>query len=140
MNNLTCLVPVSAIVSVSLLVCSCSTSDPASSGTAITNVKYFHLDHEQEIETPDMMIRFERQHYMHGAITADEKRDREGHYYVIWWESKDKTTPATLLFEYRQLLTGPEIQTIEVPIDRIRKKNKTHILLALDSCLLTLDQ
>ena len=110
-----------AAIAVSFSACSSTkTGEP----TQITNSKYFLLDAEVTPATVDPMIRFENKRYMHGAITRDERKAREGHYYVFWWSDKVRT-PAVVRFEYRQTNSGSQILVQEMPVDSPRRKNKT---------------
>ena len=90
----------------------------------ITNSKYFHLDPEKEINSPDPMIRFEQLHFLHGAVTEKEKKQKAGHYYVFWWTDPSRT-PVTIRFEYRQKKTGSKIYYREIKAFNPRVKNKT---------------
>ena len=93
--------------------------------TTITNSKYFHLDPENEIATPDPMLSFERKQYMHGAITREERAAREGHYYVFWWEDSDRS-PAVVRLEFRQENTGSLVTVKEQVMESPRRKNKSY--------------
>lgn len=90
-----------------LLQASCS-----SSSTGITKVKTFHLVAGDERAAADQAIPFEYKHYMYGAITSQEKRDREGHYYTVMWRV-EKTGPVTIRFEYRQGDSRSEVKRQE---------------------------
>jgi hypothetical protein len=105
---------------------SCSSADKSGS-TYFTNVKYYNLDLEKEVITADQMVRFEQKRYLHGAISKEEQRSREGHYYTFAWSTDDTTSPAVLRFEYRQKETGPTVQTVELPIADIRKNNRSTV-------------
>ena len=105
---------------------SCSTTDK-SADTYFGNVKYFHLKLDDKTQTADKMIAFERQHYLHGAVTREEQLDREGHYYVFDWRTHTPGGAAELVFEYRQQTTGTTVHSVAVPIAEVRKNNKTRI-------------
>ena len=94
------------------------------SKTKITNSKYFHLDPKKEINSPDPMVRFEQLHFLHGAITEKERKQRAGHYYVFWWTDPSHS-PVTIRFEYRQKKTGSKIYYSEVKALNPKTKNKT---------------
>lgn len=94
------------------------------SQTKITNSKYFHLDPEKEITSPDPMVRFEQLHFLHGAVTEKEKEQRAGHYYVFWWTDPYRG-PITIRFEYRQKKTGSKVYYQEVKSLNPKTKNKT---------------
>lgn len=110
-----------------LVISACSTSENKTGSTYFDAVRYYHLNLDQTVETPDPMVRFEQQHYLHGAISAEERTEREGHYYTLWWNTEDTSSPATVRFDYRQKETGPQIYSIVVPINRVSSRNKTKI-------------
>lgn len=110
-------------ISIPLLAGACS-STKTHEPTAITGSKYYLLDPEGKIVTPDPMLRFERSHHLHGAITREEKKQREGHYYVFWW-TDEAHTPATVRLETRHANTGSQVKVQEIQIDDVRRKNKT---------------
>ena len=92
-----------------LSLCSCSSNKPG-----ITKVKSFHLVQGQQKQAADQAIPFEYKYYMHGAITSQEKRDREGHYYTVMWRVTNPG-PVVILFQYRQGDSRSEIKVQEVP-------------------------
>lgn len=107
-----------------------SLSSCASSPTAIgfTKVKYYHLKDENtrtESYSIDPMIRFERQHYFHGAVTQAQRLERLGHYYTLFWKAPSTGRPVTLRFEYRQSRTGERVATYEQVVNDVQEKNKT---------------
>ena len=104
----------------------CSSGDPQGD-TKMKRPDYYYLDPMLDIETPDDMVRFESRYRLYGAISNEERRGREGHYYSFPWTTKDKTSDAALLFEYRQENTGAEVHALRVPIDRVRGKNVTRV-------------
>ena len=80
---------------------------------SITNSKYFFMDAEDQIDSEDPMVSFEKKYLLHGAVSEKEKIHRSGHYYVFdWiypnWESF-KNSPIVMRFEYRQKKTGSKI-------------------------------
>ena len=110
-----------AVILVILLNSGCQS---LTSQTKITNSKYFHLDPEKEINSPDPMVRFEQLHFLHGAVTDKEKKQRAGHYYVFWWTDPSHR-PVTIRFEYRQKKTGSKIYYRTVNVSNPRTRNKT---------------
>ena len=110
-----------AVILVILLNSGCQS---LTSQAKITNSKYFHLDPEKEINSSDPMVRFEQLHFLHGAITDKEKKQRAGHYYVFWWTDPSHM-PVTIRFEYLQKKTGSKIYYREVNTLNPRAKNKT---------------
>jgi len=75
--------------------------------------KIFVQDRKLQEQTSERMIRFERERTNWGAVTAEERREREGHYFTFWWRS---TRPAnvTVRLEYRQGNLGNYVQAQEV--------------------------
>ena len=100
----------------------------------IVNSKYFHLNAEEDIASQDPMVRFEKKHLLHGAITEREKRLRSGHYYVFDWLNpnwKNSNQPITVRFEYRQKHTGSKIHRRDLKTLRSTSlRNKTKIKIA----------
>ena len=95
--------------------------------TTMSRPDYYFLDPGTKIDTPDEMIRFEPRHRLYGAVTKEERRAREGHYYSFPWSTVDKDSDASLLFEYRQQNTGAQVHALRVPIDEVRRKNVTRV-------------
>ncbi len=96
--------------------------------TEFTKVKYFHLE-DPEMSfgsfSTDPMIRFEKRHFLHGAVTEAEREERLGHYYTFFWEAPPNTPPLTLRFEFQQARTGEQVHYIDVPIVKVRHRNET---------------
>ena len=109
-----------------LLLGACSSTKTAGD-TVMKRPDYYYLDPSQKIETPDDMVRFESRYRLYGAITNEERRAREGHYYSFPWKTSDQVSDAALLFEYRQENTGSLVHSLRVPIDRVRRKNVTRV-------------
>ena len=107
-----------------LVLASCSSTTPEAP-TEITGAKYVLLDPELALETPDPMINFERRQLMRGAVTKEEREDREGHYYVFWWKDSVRT-PAIVRLEFRQESTGSMVKVREKVVDEVKRKNKTY--------------
>jgi hypothetical protein len=91
-----------------LPLCSCSSTKPG-----ITKVKSFHLVESGQKAAADQAIPFEYKHYMHGAITSQERRDRQGNYYTVMWRS-EKSGPVTIRFDYRQGDSRSQLHSQEV--------------------------
>ncbi len=101
-----------------------------------TKVKYYHLkeeDNRADSMSIDPMIRFERQHFLHGAVTQQEKHARLGHYYTLFWNGRPGSGPVTLRFEYRQSLTNERVFTFEHTIRDVREHNRTSLHITGDS-------
>lgn len=101
-----------------------------------TKVKYYHLrdkDSRTESYSIDPMIRFERQHHFHGAVTSDQRHERLGNYYTLFWNAPASRSPVTVRFEYRQSLTGERVLTFDQVVTDVRDKNKTALRITGDS-------
>lgn len=121
--NLRLSLPALLGLAASCLIPACSSTDSAP--TAITNSKYFLLDPDTQLETPDPMLNFERRQHLHGAITRAEREAREGHYYVFWWEDAGRS-PAVVRLEYRQENTGSQVKVKEQVVEAPRRNNKSY--------------
>ncbi|MEM1294950.1 MAG: hypothetical protein AAGH89_06260, partial [Verrucomicrobiota bacterium] len=94
----------------------------------IRKVKYERLNLSESLRTEDAMVSFERKYLLHGAITSEEYRAREGKYYTIFWKSKGDRRPGMVVrLEYLQSNTGDEIKVKEVTVDDVRRQNTTDI-------------
>ena len=113
------------LLSLALLGCS-ATPDKL----GFTKVKYYHLQDEDpraESMSIDPMIRFRRQHFLHGAVTREEKKDRLGHYYSLYWNGRGNGGRVTLRFEYRHALAGERVFTYEQVIEDVQARNRTSL-------------
>ena len=108
----------------SLMGIACQSNNLHQSATAITNSKYFLLDPAKQPASIDPMIRFEQRHYLHGAITSEDRKDRYGHYYVFWWTDNART-PAVIRLEYRQENTGVQVKVQEFAVNAPYQRNKS---------------
>lgn len=121
----------SLIVLVGLAACA---SSPKPVG--FTKVKYYHLkdkDARTESYSIDPMIRFERQHLFHGAVTEEQRHERLGHYYTLSWNAPATRSPVTVRFEYRQSRTGERVLTFDQVVTKVREKNKTALRITGES-------
>ncbi|MFT4546172.1 MAG: hypothetical protein ACI8XO_000685 [Verrucomicrobiales bacterium] len=115
-----------ALASLPLLFLVACSSSPKGD-TVMKRPDYFYLDPSVRVQSADEMVNFESRHLLYGAVSKEERRTREGHYYSFPWTTTDKTSEASLLFEYRQQNTGAEVHALRVPIERVRRKNVTEV-------------
>lgn len=99
-------------------------------GGEVTKVKYYFLDQTRGNQglirnVQDPSILFERQHYLYGAISNEERQDREGNYYTVFWKVDDTSQPVTVRMECRQKGTGLKIKTMEQTIEHPKRSNTT---------------
>ena len=110
------------LAALALGACSSSVEGP---GGKITKVKYYHLQPAVPAITQVQAVNFEREHYLYGAVTAEEIRNRFGHYYTIFWKLDDRTGPVTVRFDYRMANSGLKSFSKEIVVDDIRRSNIT---------------
>lgn len=82
---------------------------------SILEIRHSHLRAlalESEVEA----LRGEQWYRFHGAVTAEERRNRLGHYYGVAWRGPEELErlPVRLVFKYRQAATGSEVRQREV--------------------------
>ncbi|MBE2284300.1 MAG: hypothetical protein IAE77_12660 [Prosthecobacter sp.] len=109
-----------AILALLLSACSSAVDGP---GGRIGKVKYYHLMPNYVPQTIDPTVVFERQHFLHGAVTKQEIIDRFGHYYTIFWKADDRSGPVTVKFEYQQERSGLSKRVQEQIVDAIGRSN-----------------
>ncbi len=83
-------------------------------------------DHLRAVEDdPDVVasIRAEQLKRLHGAVSAEERRQRLGHYYTIRWDGPEgrEGEPVRVLFRFRQAATGSAIRRMEATSPAGRK-------------------
>ena len=74
-------------------------------------IRHYHL-RALAVENELEVLRGEQWYRFHGAVTAEERRNRLGHYYGIEWRGPEELEqrPVRLVFRYRQAATGSEGQ------------------------------
>lgn len=102
---------------------SCATSDRSAS--AVTKVKYYHLDPTVRVRTYDRMISFEERYYRYGAVDNPQLLEKVGHYYSVFWRTNDRDADVKLRLDYRHQATGPKEYSFEVAVDKVRRRNVT---------------
>ncbi|NOX99176.1 MAG: hypothetical protein GXP30_05515 [Verrucomicrobia bacterium] len=103
---------------------SCATSSDRSP-SAITKVKYFHLDPVNRVRTFDRMISFDQGYHRYGAVDNQQLQEKTGHYYSVFWKTEDRTANVKLRMDYRHQSTGPKEYSFEIDVDKIRRRNVT---------------
>jgi len=90
----------------------------------ITKVNPYHLQNGPLVRTEDLMVDFEQQRYLYGAVENTERTELLGNYYTIFWKSETKS-PATVRLDYRQGRTGLKVHTREVAVAEPKRSNVT---------------
>jgi hypothetical protein len=74
-----------------------------------SKVKITRVNAASRLRSVDQSINFEQRHFLHGALTSQEIRERSGNYYTAFWNVADDSQPVTVRFEYRQAKTGSKV-------------------------------
>ena len=77
----------------------------------VLEVKQFHLRNTEPARGENEVVRGEKLKRLHGAVSAAERRDRLGHYYMVRWTGPDgrENEPVRLEFDYQQAATGSTV-------------------------------
>jgi len=102
---------------------SCATSERSAS--AITKVKYYHLNPRTRVRTSDRLITFAERYYRYGAVTNEQLLEKTGHYYSVFWKTDDRSADVKLRLDYRHRGTGPKEYSFEIAADKVRRRNVT---------------
>lgn len=90
----------------------------------------FHLRGEQTLANRQVpMIRGEAQYRLDQNLSAKERKNKFGQYYVIKWKDKvldENSDTAEILFQYRQAATGKSVQSKRISLSSF-DKNKVEI-------------
>jgi hypothetical protein len=72
---------------------------------------FFYDTRHTSFRQPTMnpMLQFERQRAGFGAVSGYDRAERFGHYYNVWWRSK-QPADVTVRLEYRQQNLGSHVQ------------------------------
>ncbi len=97
----------------SLCLVSCATRPD----TGITRVKIYRLDPGAVPDAAEPAIPFEQKHYLHGAVSDEDREARRGNYYTVFFVTPDHSTPVRARFEYRQAATGFKVFAKEVDVE-----------------------
>ena len=113
----------------SLLLCSCVTSSPPATEIPDAKVLPLALDNDfgfrktirylnqlkfTSVPLPrgNEPLQFQREWMNYGALSADERQQREGTYYDIFWRA-ERPADITVRFEYRQAKLGNAVRAKE---------------------------
>ena len=89
--------------------------------TEALRVKSYHLHDRAGAAGGEALLRMERKHRLHGAVTRAEQEERKGHYFTVFWRDlgRDRAAgrwgavPARVVFEYRQANPGSRVMRKE---------------------------
>jgi hypothetical protein len=97
-------------------------------------VKRFLNQPEQFQPTENETINFERRRVNFGALSADERRQREGTYFDFFWRAK-RAADLTVRLEYRQAKLGNAVRAQEVAYEQAKGSVKTSFAVIGDNYL-----
>jgi hypothetical protein len=86
------------------------------------------------VPTRNEVIIFERQYLNYGALSADERRQREGTYFDFFWLAK-RPAELTVRLEYRQAKTGNAVLAQEIYVPNARGTMKSSFQVTGDAFL-----
>lgn len=81
-----------------------SCSDPE-----MLSLNRYRLRDATDLPPTETLARAEALHHLHGAITEDERRARQGEYYTARWDARGEALPLTLVFEYQQARSASKV-------------------------------
>lgn len=84
--------------------------------------------------TQNETINFERSRVNFGALSADERRQRQGTYFDIFWRA-NRTADLTVRLEYRQAKLGNDVRAQEIAYSQARGTVKTSFAVTGDNYL-----
>lgn len=97
-------------------------------------VKRFINQPETFQETQNEMINYERNRVNFGALSADERRQRQGTYFDVFWRAK-RPADLTVRFEYRQAKLGNAVRAQEIAYQQAKGPVKTSFAVIGDNYL-----
>ena len=97
-------------------------------------VKRFVNQPERFEATRNEMINYERNRVNFGALSIDERRQREGTYFDIFWRA-NRAADLTVRFEYRQEKLGNAVRAQEVSYEQAEGTVKTSFAVTGDNYL-----
>jgi hypothetical protein len=78
-------------------------------------VKQFHLREVEAQSGESEVVRAEKLKRLHGAVSAEQHRDRLGEYFTVRWNGPAgrESEPLRLVFDYQQATTASQVLTME---------------------------
>lgn len=87
------------------------------------SVRQFHLRDVKPASRDAQMVRGEQLYRMRGAVSLEQRRNRLGDYYTVYWNTQEAATgDVRVVFDYQQATTASKILTMErvVPAGQTR--------------------
>lgn len=84
--------------------------------------------------TLNEMINYERNRVNFGALSAEERKQRQGTYFDFWWRAR-RAADVTVRLEYRQAKTGNAVRAMELAYTGARGTVKSSFAVTGDDYL-----
>ncbi len=137
-----------ALLLATLLLASCVTPTPPAAERPDAPVLPLALDGDfsfrktiRFLNQPDLMMEtlsepiiFERKRVNFGALTEDERRQRQGTYFDFFWRAR-RPADITVRFEYRQAKLGNAVRAKETSVSQARGTMKSSFAVIGDEFL-----
>lgn len=65
-------------------------------------------------------LAYEFKYFDHGAITAAQRRSRQGQYFIVTWSNNGPAEDMILRLDYRQSVSRDKVNTLEIPYKQAR--------------------
>ncbi len=95
------------------------------------------MDYVNDSEVSDTgrerSLGFDRRYHMYGAVTAEQRHRKTGHYFYVPWSSKGDSGPVTVRFEYRQQRSQNKVYRMELPFENARGPAKANFEIVGDA-------
>lgn len=76
-------------------------------------VRQFHLRDTDITNKDAQMVRAEQLYRMNGAVTLEQRKNRLGNYYTIYWDTPEAAAGGMkIIFEYQQAATSSKVLTM----------------------------
>ena len=94
----------------------------------VLSVRQLHLRDIHLADRDAQMVRGEQLYRLRNAVTLEQRRDRLGHYYTIYWDLPQAVTAdMKVVFEYQQAATASKVISVEREIPAGQAKGSTEI-------------
>lgn len=109
-----------ATICLAIIACS-TTADPL-------QVNRYRLRDGLDLPARNTLARAEARHHLHGAVSEDDRRARQGEYFTVRWDAPVNEAPLTLFFDYQQASTASRVLNRTVSLEAPRGKTTISII------------
>lgn len=71
-------------------------------------------DYTRTANTEDDSLRFEKKYHEYGAVTSEQRKAKQGHYFYVKWLARQPAKDMKVRFEYRQQSTKAKVYALEL--------------------------